>query len=53
MCKYVWNFQNVGIYVFKFNRWKIRMRVKYCAELLLYDISEREIGPSKVDHDQK
>lgn len=29
------------------------MRVKYCAELLLYDTSEREIGPSKVDHDQK
>ena len=37
MCKYVSNFRTVGIYVFKFNTWGIRARVKHCVELLLYD----------------
>ena len=44
MCKYVSNIQTVGIYVFKFNKWGIMMRVKHCTELLLYDISKGEIA---------
>ena len=44
MCKYVSNFRRVGIYVFKFNTWGIRTRVKYRVELLLYDTSGGEIS---------